>query len=96
MNLPLLQQAIAVLACVVILIRAEPALNRMGKGTPFMIRLSIHLLAFGALAEAGCIVFSNEVPGWPAVILSAGVAALLFCDRRLRMLCQQPRKREIC
>lgn len=92
---PLILQVVVVISAAVIVARAEPALNRMGKSTPIMIRFSIHLLAVGALAEIGCIVFGGEVPTWPTVITTAGIAALLFCERRLRVLCQQPIKKEI-
>lgn len=92
---PLLIQATALIACAIIVARAEPALNRMGKSTPILIRLSIHLLAVGALSEIGCILFSGEVPNWPTVIISIGIAALLVCERRLRVLCPVTRHKAI-
>lgn len=90
---PLLIQASTLIAALVILYRTEPALNRMGRSTPILIRISIYLLAVGALTEIGCIVFGGEVPTWPTVITTVGIAALLVCERRLRVLCPQPRRK---
>lgn len=92
---PLILQAVVVISAAVIVARAEPALNRMGQATPILIRLSIHLLAVGAIAEISCIVFGLEIPSWPTAITAAGIAMLLVCERRLRVLCQQPIKKEI-
>ena len=80
-----LLQAIFLLACVVILCRAEPATARMSGDTPLLIRLSFNLLAAGALA--GIIyTLGGTVPHWLGVVLTLGIAALLLCDRRVRVL----------
>ena len=89
----LLLQALVVLAAVVIVVRAEPALNRMSRCTPFMIRASFHLLTLGAAAEI-VFILSGEVPSWPTAITTVGVAALLVCERRLRLLCPSPRRKQ--
>lgn len=89
----LLLQAITLVSCLVIIARAEPALNRMSRCTPILIRLSMHLLTIGSLAGVGCIVFRGEVPTWPTAIVLAGVATLLICERRLRVLCPSVRHR---
>lgn len=81
---PLFIQAATLIAAVIILTQAEPALNRMGKGTPILIRLSVHLLAVGASAEIGCILFLMEKPTWSTAIITSGIAALLVYERRLR------------
>lgn len=88
----LLLQAIVLMAAIIIVVRAEPALNRMSRCTPFLIRSSFHLLALGAVAEI-VFILSGDVPSWPTAITSAGVAALLFCERRLRLLCPPHRRR---
>lgn len=87
----LLLQAIVLVAAVVIIVRAEPALNRMSRCTPFLIRSSFHLLTLGAVAEIVWLV-AGDVPSWPTAITLVGVAALLFCERRLRLLCPPPRR----
>jgi hypothetical protein len=88
----MLLQAIVVLAALVILVRAEPALNRMSRCTPFMIRASFHLLTLGAVAQIVFIV-AGEIPTWPSAFTTAGVAALLVCERRLRLLFPRQRRR---
>ena len=89
-----LLQIIVVLAAVVIIVRTEPALNRMSRCTPFMVRTAFHLLALGAAAEIVFIV-TGDVPSWPAAIVTLGVAALLICERRLRLLCPPPKRRTL-
>lgn len=85
-------QAIVLVAALVIVVRSEPALNRMSRCTPFMIRASFHLLTVGAIAEI-VFILAGDVPSWPTAITSVGVAALLFCERRLRLLCPPTRRR---
>lgn len=89
----MLLQIIVVMAALVIIVRAEPALNRMSRYTPFVVRMAFHLLALGAVAEIVFVV-SGEVPSWPTAIVTLGVAALLVCERRLRVLCP-PLKRRV-
>lgn len=88
----MLLQSIVLVAAVIIVWRAEPALNRMSPCTPFLIRVSFLMLAVGAVAEI-VFIFAGDVPSWPTAITSAGVAALLFCERRLRLLCPPQRRR---
>lgn len=88
----ILLQAIVLVAAVIIVWRAEPALNRMSPCTPFLIRVSFLLLTVGAAAEI-VFIFAGDVPSWPAAITTIGVAALLFCERRLRVLCPPPKRR---
>lgn len=87
----LLLKLVVLLAAGVIVVRAEPALNRMSRCTPFMIRASFHLLTLGAVAEIVFVV-SGDVPTWPTAITTVGVAFLLVCEKRLRILCQSPRR----
>lgn len=84
-------QVIVLVAALVIVVRSEPALNRMSRCTPFMIRASFHLLTVGAIAEI-VFILAGDVPSWPTAITLVGVAALLFCERRLRLLCPPPRR----
>lgn len=80
-----LQQTLGVLLCAVILWRTEPALNRMGPAAPNMIRLSFTLLATAAVGGIIAIL-AGRVPGPEGLMLAAGTAALLICDRRIRIL----------
>lgn len=77
---------IVMVAAIVIVIRAEPALNRMNACTPFMVRSAFHLLTLGSTAEIVSILL-GEAPSWPTAIVFLGVASLLVCERRLRVLC---------
>jgi len=83
-------QTIVVLAAVIIIVRTEPALNQMSHCTPFIVRVAFHLLAMGAAAEIVCVMV-GDVPAWPTAIVTTGVATLLICERRLRVLCPPPR-----
>ena len=87
----LLLKFVVLLAAGVIVVRAEPALNRMSRCTPFMVRASFHLLTLGAVAEI-VFILSGDVPTWPTAIMIIGVAALLICERRLRILCPPTRR----
>lgn len=81
---------LSIAACAVILWRAEPALNRMSRATPILIRLAMWLLVVSACAQFVTLLM-GQAPDVPAVLLQAGVAALLLCERRLRILV--PRQR---
>lgn len=81
----LLAQVIGTLVALVILVRAEPAISRMGPATPALIRLAFVLLAAGA-AWALIAILTGTVPPWPLVVIAAGAAVLLLCDRRIRLL----------
>lgn len=89
--LTLLPSIASALACVIILWRAEPALNRMTTGTHFTVRLAMWLLVVGAAAQLLALAMGT-VPQWPTVVLELGVACLLYCERRLRVLIPRPRK----
>lgn len=81
----LLLQAVVLAAAAIIVVRAEPALNRMSKTTPFLVRVSFHLLTLGAVAEI-VFVLAGGIPAWQSAITTVGIAALLFCERRMRIL----------
>ena len=85
LNLDLIFQALFLIACLVVLFRAEPATNLMTRKTPRPIRVSFNCLASAAL---GGILYTlgGTVPHWLAVLLAIGIAALLICDRRVRVL----------
>ena len=88
---PLLLSIASAAACAVILWRAEPALNRMTRATPGPVRVAMWLLTVGAAAQLLAITMGTA-PQWPTVLLELGVACLLYCERRLRVLIPPPRK----
>jgi ammonia channel protein AmtB len=85
----LFAQILGFVLCAAILARAEPAINRMGRDTPRLVRIAFVLLAVGAVAGIFAIA-AGAVPEWHALILAAGIAALLLCERRLRILTRTP------
>lgn len=87
----LLLQVVVILSAIVIVSRSEPVLNRMGKSTPFMIRASFHLLTIGGIAEIVCVII-GDVPSWSTAIITAGIASLLVCEKRVRLFCRLPRR----
>lgn len=94
LNLDLLAQALAVASCLVIVWRAEPAINRMSRCTPVPIRMAFVLILTAASWALLAIVVAGEVPPWAAVIGAAGTASLLFCERRLRVLAKRQQTTE--
>lgn len=91
--LDLLAQGLAVAACVVIIVRAEGAINRMSRCAPFLVRLAFWLLLVGAAGSSMCIVLAGDVPPWPAVFGVWGAALMLFCERRLWYLTRHPKEK---
>lgn len=75
----------AALCACLILWRSEPALARMGHRTHWMIRYALLLLAGGALGILLTIANGARVDVFTLLIL-AGIALLLLCERRLRYL----------
>jgi hypothetical protein len=88
---PLLLSLASAAACAVILWRAEPALNRMSATTPNTVRLALWLITVGAAAQLVALGMGSA-PQWPTVVLELGVACLLYCERRLRVLIPSPRQ----
>lgn len=85
-------QFLGLILCVIILIRAEPAINRMGQNSPpMLVRLAFALLATGAVGGIIAIL-AGAVPDRHTLILIAGTAALTVCERRVRILSRTPRK----
>ena len=79
-------QLAGLILCALILWRTEPALNRMGHTSPpLIVRIAFALLATGAVAGILAI-FAGQTPSLPTLILTAGTAALTFCERRIRIL----------
>jgi len=87
-----LAQIIGLVLYAIILWRTEPALARMGESSPpLIVRVSFALLATGAVAGILSIL-SGQVPALSTLILTAGTAALSFCERRIRIITGQHRK----
>lgn len=86
-------QIASALSAFVVLLRAEPALGRMSGATPPAVRVSLWLLVVGTAARLGSIVLYGTVPPAYEVITAAGVALLLLCERRIRILVPPGRPR---
>lgn len=78
-------QILAALMCGVILWRAEPTLARMDRHTHLTVRLAMWLATVGAVARLGWLAMGG-VPDGITVLMLAGLAALLVCERRLRII----------
>lgn len=86
----ILSQITATAACIVILWRAEPAINRMrARSSPILLRLSFWCLAVAALGAAVDLL-QGSIPPWPATVGAIGCALLLICERRIRYLTRRP------
>lgn len=81
----LVMQILALLACGVIILRSEPALNRMSRSTHGSVRFAMYLALVGAVARVEWIRQGN-VPDAITVIMLIGMAFLIVCERRLRVL----------
>lgn len=84
-----LANAAALAFAILILWRAEPALARMGAATHWMIRYAMLLLAGGALGII-LTIFAGARVDFPTLLVLAGIAMLLVCERRLRYLLNRP------
>lgn len=78
-------QALAVVISALIFMRAEPVLNHMGPGCWFPVRVAFWLLTWGPMALM-LSVLDGYMPNAPTVAALAGVAVLLFAERRIRGL----------
>ena len=81
------------IACLIVLARTEPALNRMCGATDLFVRVSFWQMAVAASIELLSILFYGYAPGWRECLLSSGLALLLLCERRIRMLTRIARRR---
>jgi Na+-translocating ferredoxin:NAD+ oxidoreductase RnfE subunit len=75
-----------IIASILILVRTEPALARMTRYTHRSVRFAVWLLAIGALARVVDIVVFGHAPDFITFLMMCGSAALLICERRLRVL----------
>lgn len=87
-----LPQVAGLVFSAIILVRAEPAIDRMSRCTPPMVRAAFLLIAGGALAML-LLILGGMVPSFAAVMMAAGVAGLLLCERRMRVLLPHPRRK---
>ncbi len=83
-------QTVALTACGVIFWRTEPVLNRMSRCTFRLVWLAFFLLVAGSFGGI-CWILTGYVPAWPTVVLIAGVALLLLCERRVRVFARGAR-----
>lgn len=78
-----------ILACGTILMRVEPALNRMSRCTPWQIRYAMLLIAGGALLGMFGLLDGGSTD-LSTVVLALGIAIFLRVDRRLRAFFPRP------
>lgn len=81
----LAMQVAGVLMCGLILWRAEPTLARMDRYTHLSVRLAMWMATVGAVARLVWIVMGG-VPDGISVLMLSGLAMLLICERRLRII----------
>ena len=86
----LICQMIGLMACGVIVWRAEPALARMNPDTHLAVRLAIWTTMIGAVAHIWRIA-SGGVPDYITVLMLVSFALLLSCERRLHVLTRSTR-----
>ena len=72
--------------------KGEPALAKMQKGTPILLRFSLWLLVVGSFARLIWISLGN-VPDPVTLLMLGGVAAMLLCERRITVLTRGRRAR---
>jgi hypothetical protein len=78
-------QALTLVACAIVIVRAEPAMNRMSRATLMTVRLAFYQLAVAAGAEVVAILV-GRVPSWRETLMACGIATLMLCERRIRLL----------
>lgn len=81
----ILLKLLLLIACSTILLRCEPAINRMSPCTPWPIRYALLLIALGALLGIFGLLDGGST-NFATVILASGIAILLMGERRLRHL----------
>ncbi len=78
-------QIMTATACLIVIVRADAALNNMDKHTDTLVRYAFLLLAASAAAGIFAI-WLGYVPGWREPLMSGGIAALMLAERRIRLL----------
>lgn len=80
-----LANIVTLVACSVILFRAEQANSRMSRSTPLLVRLAFNLLGCAALGGI-FYALAGAVPAWLTALLALAVAVLTLCERRVQIL----------
>jgi len=81
----------AVLESIVILVLAEPVLNRMSPCAPFAVRLSVHAIAMGSAIRLFHLA-DGHTPSWSSLLQVGGFSALLLCHQIGNLWCEDRRK----
>lgn len=87
---PIMLQALAFIAAAAVFLRAEPALNRMGRACRLSIRVAFLLLATGSVALMAAIITQGYVPSVPTALTYVGAALLMLADRRTHTHTRSP------
>ena len=88
----LICQTVGLIACGVIIWRAEPALARMSPDTHMAVRLAIWTTMVGAVARVWWIA-TGGVPDYITVLMLVAFAGLISCERRLQVLTRRTNTR---
>lgn len=88
----LLAQVAGTILAGMVIWKGEPALAKMRKGTPILLRFSLWLLVVGSFARLVWISLGN-VPDPVTLLMLGGVAAMLLCERRITVLTRGRRAR---
>lgn len=81
-----------IVIALLILWRAEPALNRMSDATHWMVRYALLMIAAGAMALL-LYTLAGKTPDITSLFLAVGLALMLICERRLRYLLPTTQRR---
>lgn len=81
----LLAQVVGTVLAGMVIWKGEPALAKIRKGTPILLRFSLWLLVVGSFARLVWISLGN-VPDPVTLLMLGGVAAMLLCERRITVL----------
>lgn len=73
-------QSAVFISSIIVLMLAEPAINKMSPCTRFVPRLAYHLLVVGAAGNILWLLL-GDTPNWPESIIISGIALLLICDK---------------
>ena len=91
-DLGLLAQIIAVIACIVIIWRTEPALAHMTSDTHIAVRIAMWLAVVGAVSRVAWVAMGG-IPDPITILMLIGMAKLILCERRLSVLTGSRRRR---
>lgn len=73
-------------ASFIIIGRTFPPIVRMNRETHLAIRIAMHFLFVGSIAQIFAVVCFGYIPEYSTALVMVGSATLIVCERRLRFL----------